>query len=185
MQGQADRRSAESQDSCKRLGHYNSAMLHYGGEWYWGVDRLHYLTQRLDRTWPCASGQPDTRLASIRQAMHVSLPIKPPSAAKTCRRLEYFHSIRSPYSYLALQRTSRNRRRVRAEMKLRPVLPMVMRGMQVPRAKLLYIARDTCREARTTAFPSAKLRIPSGRHRALSCRVSVRRVRTQGRAISC
>ena len=29
------------------LGHFMSAMIHYGGEWYWGLDRLHYLEQRL------------------------------------------------------------------------------------------------------------------------------------------
>ena len=31
-----------------KLGHYGSAMLHYGGEWYWGVDRLPYLVERLE-----------------------------------------------------------------------------------------------------------------------------------------
>ena len=38
----------ESQRLQQKLGHYNSAMLHYSGEWFWGVDRLHYLMQRLD-----------------------------------------------------------------------------------------------------------------------------------------
>jgi len=28
------------------------AMICYGGEWYWGLDRLHYLENRLrDRAW--------------------------------------------------------------------------------------------------------------------------------------
>jgi 2-hydroxychromene-2-carboxylate isomerase len=31
----------------QRLGHYLGAMLYYGGEWYWGVDRLQYLESRL------------------------------------------------------------------------------------------------------------------------------------------
>ena len=39
---------SESQALLQQLGHYSSAMLHYGGEWYWGVDRLHYLMQRFD-----------------------------------------------------------------------------------------------------------------------------------------
>lgn len=30
------------------LGHYSGAMLYYGGEWYWGIDRLHYLEARLE-----------------------------------------------------------------------------------------------------------------------------------------
>ncbi len=29
------------------LKHYSGAMFYYGQEWYWGVDRLHYLEQRL------------------------------------------------------------------------------------------------------------------------------------------
>ena len=31
----------------EQLGHYLGAMLYYGGEWYWGVDRLHFLERRL------------------------------------------------------------------------------------------------------------------------------------------
>ena len=31
----------------RRLGHYAGAMFHYGGEWYWGVDRLYHLERRL------------------------------------------------------------------------------------------------------------------------------------------
>ncbi|HEY1751976.1 MAG TPA: 2-hydroxychromene-2-carboxylate dehydrogenase, partial [Caulobacteraceae bacterium] len=30
-----------------RLGHYLGAMLHFEGEWCWGVDRLHHLEARL------------------------------------------------------------------------------------------------------------------------------------------
>jgi len=30
------------------LGHYLSATLHYGGEWYWGIDRLGHLERRLN-----------------------------------------------------------------------------------------------------------------------------------------
>ena len=31
----------------QRLGHYLGATLHYAGEWYWGIDRLHHLERRL------------------------------------------------------------------------------------------------------------------------------------------
>ena len=27
--------------------HYSGAMFYYGGEWYWGADRLYLLEQRL------------------------------------------------------------------------------------------------------------------------------------------
>jgi 2-hydroxychromene-2-carboxylate isomerase len=45
---------------------------------------------------------------------------------------------------------------------LRPVLPMVMRGMQVPKPKLMYIAMDTVREARRQGIPYGKLADPVG-----------------------
>ena len=39
---------------------------------------------------------------------------------------------------------------------------MVMRGMQVPRAKLLYIAKDTMREADRRGLPYGKIADPVG-----------------------
>jgi 2-hydroxychromene-2-carboxylate isomerase len=151
----------KSQKSLRKLGHYNSAMLHYGGEWYWGVDRLHYLTARLSEL-GLARDSRDPLLESIKQAMRVSLPIKPPSAARNLPPIEYFHSFRSPYSYLALPRISEIADAFGVEMKLRPVLPMVMRGMKVPLPKLLYIANDTCREARRRNIPFGKIADTAG-----------------------
>jgi 2-hydroxychromene-2-carboxylate isomerase len=152
----------KTQKLLRKLGHYNSAMLHYGGEWYWGVDRLHYLTTRLSELGLAARDSRDPLLESIKQAMRVSLPIKPPSAARNLPPIEYFHSFRSPYSYLALPRISEIADAFGVEMKLRPVLPMVMRGMKVPLPKLLYIANDTCREATRRNIPFGKIADPVG-----------------------
>ncbi len=160
--GQADAVIATSQALQARLGHYNSGMLHYGGEWYWGVDRLHYLADRLEDMGLARNGGKSARLASIRQSMQVSLPITPPAAAKELPPLELFHSIRSPYSYLSLQRVYEIADAFGLELKLRPVLPMVMRGMQVPRTKLLYIAKDATREAERNGVPFGKIADPVG-----------------------
>ena len=160
--GQGDKVIAESQALQKRLGHYNSAMLHYGGEWYWGVDRLHYLSARLDELGCALAEAGNSRLASIRQAMHVSLPVKPPTAAKELPPLELFVSFRSPYSYLTLQRAYEIVDAFGLDLRLRPVLPMVMRGMQVPREKLLYLAKDTMREADRRGVPYGKIADPVG-----------------------
>jgi len=146
----------------QKLGHYSSAMLYYGGEWYWGVDRLHYLMDRLDELGVARGDSPDPVLASIRQAMQVSLPVKPPAAAKNLPPIEYFHSFRSPYSYVGLQRVCEIADAFGVELKLRPVLPMVMRGMKVPQLKLLYIAKDTCREATRRNIAFGKIADPVG-----------------------
>lgn len=159
--GAADIEIAKSQKLQKRLGHYNSAMLHYGGEWFWGIDRLHYLVDRLGELGAAKEGS-NSRLASLRQAMQVSLPVRPPAAAKSLPSLEYFHSFRSPYSYLALPRVCAIADAFGLQLKLRPVLPMVMRGMQVPMQKLLYIAKDSTREAERLGIPYGKMSDPVG-----------------------
>jgi 2-hydroxychromene-2-carboxylate isomerase len=160
--GRSDKVIAESQALQKKLGHYNSAMLHYGGEWFWGVDRLHHLTARFDELGLASSDAGNPGLASIRQAMHVSLPVRPPTAAKELPPIELFHSIRSPYSYLSLRRIYEIADAFGLELRLRPVLPMVMRGMQVPRSKLLYIIKDAMREAERLGVPFGKIADPVG-----------------------
>jgi len=160
--GRADAVIAKSQAVQKKLGHYNSGMLHYGGEWYWGVDRLHYLTDRLDDLGLVRGDQKSACLESIRQVMRISLPVTPPAAAKELPPIELFHSFRSPYSYLSLNRVFEIADAFGLKLELRPVLPMVMRGMQVPQAKLLYIARDTIREAERLGIPYGKIADPVG-----------------------
>ena len=153
---------AGSQEALARLGHYNSAMLHYGGEWYWGVDRLHYLLERLDELGAARGDGGNARLASIRQAMQVDLPISPPAAAKDLPPLELFYSFRSPYSQLCLRRVYALAEAFGLELVVRPVLPMMMRGMQVPDKKLRYIIRDAAREAETHEIPFGDCMDPLG-----------------------
>jgi len=153
---------ADSQKILRRLGHYSSAMLHYAGEWYWGVDRLHYLTGRLTALGVAKGDAANPKLASVKQAMQYSLPVRPPTAARELPAIEYFHSPRSPYCYLALKRLFAVADAFGVAVKIRPVLPLVMRGMKVPASKLRYIADDTHREARRLDIPFGKLADPVG-----------------------
>lgn len=145
-----------------RLGHYNAATLYYGGEWYWGIDRLHYLTSRLDELGANREGKSNPQLASIGQAMQVSLPVRPPAATKDLPPLEIFHSLRSPYSYLSLRRAFEVADAFGLKLVIRPILPMVMRGMKVPRKKLIYIANDTKRESERLGIPFGHIADPVG-----------------------
>ena len=77
--------------------------------------------------------------------------------------LECFTSLRSPYSYIALARSLALARRLSVEVMLRPVLPMVMRGLPVPREKQLYIVLDTKREAEDAGVPFGRVCDPVGR----------------------
>ena len=160
--GVADAAVRDAVDLQKHLGHYNSAMLHYEGEWYWGVDRLHYLLDRLQDLGAANSEMVSSLLASIRQAAQITLPVAPPTTAKNLPPLELFHSVRSPYSYLALVRLSEIADAFGLDLQIRPVLPMVMRGMQVPRQKLLYIVKDAAREAHRLGIEFGKIADPVG-----------------------
>lgn len=158
----ADEMLVRNQQLLARLGHYNAAMLHYGGEWYWGVDRLHHLVDRLDGVGAAREPGLAPRITSIRQVMQVNLPIKPPSASRDLPSLELFISFRSPYSYLCLTRVFAIADAFGVDLKLRPVMPMVMRGMPLPRAKRRYIAADSSREARRLGIAFGNFTDPLG-----------------------
>jgi len=140
----------------RRLGHYLGGMFYYGGEWYWGVDRLAYLEERLDGLGLARS--PD-------RAPLVTPPRAPESkpAPTAPLQLDFFCSLRSPYTYIAMERVFALPRRLPVEIVLRPVLPMVMRGLPVPAAKRLYIVLDTKREAERAGVPFGRVCDPVGR----------------------
>ena len=153
---------AENRLKLEKLGHYNTAMLHYAGEWYWGVDRLHYLVERLESQQLRNSESTPSKIASIATAMQLSLPVRPPAAARELPAFELFYSFRSPYSWLSLSRMLAIVDAFGLRLKIRPVMPMVMRGMQVPKSKLLYIAADSSREARRNNVPFGRFADPVG-----------------------
>ncbi len=162
LTGKGDALLKRNQQLLAELGHYNGATLFYAGEWYWGIDRLHYLTDRLDALGVRRDAAVKSRLASIRQVAQISLPVSPPSTAKELPPLEFFYSFRSPYSFLSLQRVYDIADAFGLELEIRPVLPMVMRGMQVPNSKIMYIATDTAREAERFAVPFGRFADPVG-----------------------
>ena len=141
----------------KRLGHYLGAVFHYGGETYWGVDRLGYLEARLVGLG--ALRKPATSLLAPRFDVSDD-PIDATAAGLT---LEFFVSLRSPYSYIAMPRTFELAARSGVTLKLRPVLPMVMRGLEVPASKRMYITLDTKREAESVGLPFGRICDPVGR----------------------
>lgn len=140
----------------RKLGHYNCATMYYGGEWYWGVDRLRYLVERLEVEGLNRFKEPVPEIRSLEQAMQLQLPATVPANAASLPPLEMFHSFRSPYSYLALTRAFKIADAFGLALEVRPVLPMAMRGLAVPKSKLLYIVKDANRE-------SGRLNVPFGR----------------------
>jgi len=141
----------------RKMGHYNCATMNYAGEWYWGVDRLHYLIERFDQQGLHRFKEPIPELASLRQAMRLKLPATRPVKAASLPPLEMFYSFRSPYAYLALERTYEIADAFGLKLDVKPVMPMVMRGSKVPRPKLMYIVQDANREAERLDVPFGKI----------------------------
>ena len=132
----------------RKMGHYSCATMHYAGEWYWGVDRLHYLIERLEALGLNRFKEPVPELASLERAMQLNLPATVPARAETLPALELFHSLRSPYSYLALQSAFDIADAFGLKLLVRPLLPGQGRPVSVPRSKLRYFIADASREAR-------------------------------------
>jgi 2-hydroxychromene-2-carboxylate isomerase len=139
----------------KALRHYSGAMFYYGGEWYWGVDRLYHLEMRLAALG--ADRSPGESLIAPRPDMDL--------AGHTDQgryTLELYASLRSPYTAVIFDRAVAFAQHAGVELKLRPVLPMVMRGVPATREKGMYIFMDAAREARVAGVPYGNFYDPIG-----------------------
>lgn len=140
-----------------RMGHYLGAVFAYGGEQYWGIDRLHHLEARL-------SG------LGLRRGAGDGAPLSPPPALFTGTAdtqagppVDFFLSLRSPYTYVAAPQLFELAAYYNCEVRLRFVLPMMMRGIPASRQKLRYITLDAKREASRAGLPFGKIADPFGR----------------------
>ena len=151
---------AEGDALRSKLGHYLGATLHYGSEWYWGLDRLHYLEERLSSLGVDQTG-------TDAEPIYVQPPSPAPDAsanfAPSGGAIDFFLSFRSPYTWIAATRVKALADAYGLGLRLRFVLPMVMRGLPVPPAKRAYITLDAAREARRNGVPFGRIADPVGR----------------------
>lgn len=138
------------------LKHYGSAMFYYEGEWYWGVDRLYHLEERL------------ASLGADQSSQQSPIAPRPRILSEFGKRahkltLEYFVSLRSPYTAVSWDPTIKLAKGSGVTLEVRPVLPMVMRGVPAPREKKVYIAIDAAREARSLGVDYGNFYDPIGK----------------------
>jgi len=138
------------------LGHYLGGMFFYAGEWYWGLDRLYHLEQRLQDLGAQKPGVSGLLFAPAPDLQADLALAAPPD-------IDFYFSFRSPYSAIVAPRIFALGRRTGAKVNLRFVLPMVMRGLPVPASKRQYISHDTAREAFVRGIPFGCLNDPVGR----------------------
>ena len=155
----ADTALQEGNALRQALGHYLGGMFYFEGEWYWGLDRLPYLEQRLQTL------SRNNTVAPFVSRLECSVDETQAVPAHTQQRpvLDLYFSFRSPYSWIALPRVFALARRYNAQLNLRFVLPMVMRGLPIPESKRLYIVSDTKREAERVGLPFGLIADPVGK----------------------
>ena len=136
--------------------YYFGSAFYYEKELYWGVDRLHYLEDRLidlglkkdlDNKPICAPA--------------LSSPSKIESEIKV--NLYYYPSLNSPYTYVSTKRVREMKDDYPIDLITKPVLPMLMRNMNIPAIKGKYIISDAAREGRKNDYPMGSIYSPIGK----------------------
>ena len=125
----------------KESGYYFGSAFHYEGENYWGVDRLDHLEDRLT---DLGLKKTDSEgYISRRKEIHLN---KDNIDRKLI--LNFYPSLNSPYTYISFPRVKSLAQKYSLRIVTKPVLPMLMRGMSIPRYKVKYILSDAAREGR-------------------------------------
>jgi len=127
-------------------GHYFGGMIYFEGEWYWGVDRLDHLEQRLIKS-GFAHRKNEQVLFNLTYKSFCRPFLDEHAKSINNQPLILYWSARSPYSYIGLERAIKLAEHYKIPLEIKPVLPMMMRNMYVPETKKMYIFLDTKREA--------------------------------------
>jgi len=144
-----------------KRGHYLPASIFMAGQWFVGIDRLEHL---------------ESRLASLGLAKNKGLPFyqknslvfgkQPLNSLSTDNHdnnvLEVFVSLRSPYSYIGLLQAEKLGQHYNIPLKIKPLLPMVMRGVRITENKQRYVVFDASREAKKLNIPFTGITDPLG-----------------------
>jgi len=138
----------------KKLGHYSGAMFYYAGEWYWGIERLFYLEQRL-RDLGTYCGDTNAYIAP-------RPPIDVDGIDARSFTLDFYPSLNSPYTSIIYDKVIALKDACGIQFNHKPVLPMIMRGVPATRAKGAYIMIDTKREAEYLGVPFGPMITPIG-----------------------
>jgi 2-hydroxychromene-2-carboxylate isomerase len=150
-----------SQRLRKKWGHYLSGVIYYEGEWYWGIDRLHHLEDRLHGLG--LSKKPRMPSEAERSPLFFTPQYQSLGHVPEGTSIDFFFSLRSPYSAISCAKLFPWAKDNGVQVNLRYVLPMVMRGLPVPAEKRKYISLDAAREAFVQNVPFGRLNDPVGK----------------------
>ena len=147
---------SNNEDKRDEVEAYMGSTFSYEGELYWGVDRLDHLEHRLKALGLKRNTESD--YVSKRKKTNTS---DIPNHSNI--ELEFYPSLNSPYTSISLERIKLLKTTYPIKLITKPVLPMLMRNMTIPRYKARYIFRDTAREAKKYEVPFGKVISPLGK----------------------
>mgnify|MGYP000168018556 FL=1 len=156
----------KNQQRLINKGHYLPATLLFAGDWYLGVDRLIHLEAKLIKLGLSNSHDSSKYKANLLTDNLVSheeteaINREKQSESNVC---EVFISLRSPYSYLGFEKVKALAKKYQTSLIIKPVLPMMMRGLDMPINKARYIYIDAHREARLANIPFQTFNDPIGK----------------------
>ncbi|MDO6444810.1 DsbA family protein [Colwellia sp. 1_MG-2023] len=146
-------------------GHYLPATLLFAGDWYIGIDRLIHLETKLINLGLSKSNE----LSKYNANLLTDKCVSNEDFIAPCREnqsennvCEVFISLRSPYSYLGFEKVKALAKKYHTSLRIKPILPMVMRGLGMPINKARYIYIDAYREAKLANIPFQTFNDPIG-----------------------
>lgn len=147
----------KNQQKLIRKGHYLPATMYFAGHWFTGIERLTYLEQQLTKLNlninTCDDGY---RFNPVVFKEETTEQVAAQSV------LDVFISLRSPYSYLGFIKALRLAKKHHLKVNIKPVVPLVMRGLKVPFSKQRYTVIDVMREAKRAGIALSSFNEPTG-----------------------
>lgn len=150
----------QSEQRLYKLGHYLPASIYFAGQWYWGLDRLDHLESRLLNL---KFNQAEYPKPQYRRTWEQFCKQPADLVKDKATPIELFFSMRSPYSHIALSRCHALAEHYGVPLVIKPVLPMLMRNLSVPKNKTRYIFFDALRESQKLNIPYGKVADPLGK----------------------
>lgn len=147
--------------ALRKAGHYTGATFHYGSEWYWGIDRLHFLeTQLANDVGVKVANVVSPRPEAQRGAMAIAEP--QPNKPLPDLACEMWMSFGSPACYLAIEQIEAVLAPYQVPLVLRPVPATMGTSATMPTEQKLYILRDAKRLADQLGIPFGEICDPAG-----------------------
>ncbi len=137
-------------------GYYFGSAFYYEKELYWGVDRLHYLEERLIEL-----GLKNNSENESVCPLELKAPTQLSSEKKV--NLFYYPSLNSPYTFISAKRVRKIKDEYPINLITQPVLPMLMRMMTIPDFQARYIISDAAREGRKHGHEIKSIYSPIGK----------------------